>query len=82
MDDATYARLLAKAQLTKDLFTFDDFLRYWAQDRPDRLALEGDDLRFTFAGLEDATARVASGLLAMGVAKGERIAWYGKNRVK
>jgi acyl-CoA synthetase (AMP-forming)/AMP-acid ligase II len=79
MDDATYARLLAKAQLTKDLFTFDDFLRYWAQDRPDRLALEGDDLRFTFAGLEDATARVASGLLAMGVAKGERIAWYGKN---
>ena len=79
MDDATYQRLLAKAQLTKDLFTFDQFLRYWADDRPDRVALEGDDLRFSFAQLEDATARVAATLGALGVAKGDRIAWFGKN---
>lgn len=79
MDDATYERLLAKAQLTKDLFTFDEFLRYWAKDRPDRIALEGDDLAFTFAELEDATARVASALLALGLKKGDRIAWFGKN---
>ncbi|MFM2301916.1 MAG: hypothetical protein RLZZ84_1652 [Pseudomonadota bacterium] len=79
MDQATYDRLLAKAQRTKDLFTFDEFLRFWAQDRPDRIAMEGDDLTFTFGELEAATARVASALLAMGIAKGDRIAWFGKN---
>jgi acyl-CoA synthetase (AMP-forming)/AMP-acid ligase II len=79
MDDATYQRLLAKAQRTKDLFTFDDFIRFWAEDRPDRLALEGDDIAFDFAGLENATGRIASALLAMGVAKGDRVCWFGKN---
>lgn len=79
MDKATYDRLLAKAQRTAHLFTFDEFLRFWAADRPERLAMEGDDLRFDYAGLEDATARVASALLAMGLVKGDRIAWFGKN---
>lgn len=79
MDDATYQRLLAKALRTRDLFTFDDFLSFWAKDRPDRVALEGDDLTFTYAELEDATARVASALTALGIRKGERIAWFGKN---
>lgn len=79
MDDATYQRLLAKAQRTKDLFTFDEFLRFWAKDRPERMAMEGDDLAFSYGELEDATARVASALLAAGVKKGERIAWFGKN---
>ena len=81
MDDLTYQRLRAKAQLTKDLFTFDQFIRHWAADRPNRVAMEGDDLAFTFAELEDVTARVASALLALGVAKGERVAWFGKNSV-
>ena len=81
MDDATYQRLLAKALRTKDLFTFDDFLSFWAKDRPDRVALEGDDLTFTYGELEDATARVASALTALGIKKGERIAWFGKNSV-
>ena len=79
MDKATYDRLLAKAQRTAHLFTFDEFLRFWAADRPERLAMEGDDLRFDYAGLEDATARVASALLAMGLVKGDRVAWFGKN---
>lgn len=79
MDQATYERLLAKAQVTRDLFTFDEFIRFWAADRPGRLALEGDDLRLTFAELEEATARVASALIALGLAKGDRIAWLGKN---
>lgn len=79
MDDVTYQRLLAKAQRTKDLFTFDDFITFWAKDRPDRVAIEGDDLAFNYAELEDATARVASALLDLGVQKGERIAWFGKN---
>ena len=81
LDQETYDRLLAKARQTADLFTFDEFLRYWAKDRPQRLAMEGDDLRYSFAELEDATARVASALLAMGLGKGDRIAWFGKNSV-
>jgi len=79
MDDATYQRLLAKALLTKDLFSFDDFISYWAKDRPDRVAIEGDDLQLNYGELEDATARVASALLALGLNKGDRIAWFGKN---
>ena len=81
MDDATYQRLLAKAQRTRDLFTFDDFITFWAKDRPDRIALDGDDLTLTYGELEDATARVASALAGMGIRKGERIAWFGKNSV-
>ena len=79
MDQATYDRLLAKAQRTADLFTFDEFLRFWAADRGERLAIEGDDLAFNYAQFEDATARVASALLALGVKPGDRIAWFGKN---
>ena len=79
MDDATYQRLLAKALLTRDLFTFDDFITYWAKDRPERTAIEGDDLSLTYGELEDATARVASALLALGLNKGDRISWFGKN---
>lgn len=79
MDQATYERLLAKATRTIDLFTFDEFIRFWAADRPGTMALDGDDLSLTYGDLEDATARVASALLAMGVKKGDRIAWFGKN---
>ena len=81
MDDATYERLLASARRTKDLFTFDEFIRFWAKDRPERIALDGDDLTLTYAGLEDATARVASALVALGLKKGDRVAWFGKNSV-
>ena len=79
MDDATYQRLLAKALLTRDLFTFDEFITYWGKDRPEHVAIEGDDLQLTYGELEDATARVASALLALGLDKGDRIAWFGKN---
>ncbi len=71
--------MLSAAQKTADLFTFDEFIRYWAQDRPERLAVEGDDIAFTYAELEEMTARVACGLAAMGLVKGDRIAWFGKN---
>ena len=79
LDKQTYDRLVEKARRTAELFTFDEFLRYWANDRPDRLAMEGDDLRYSYAELEDATARVASALLAQGLTKGDRVAWFGKN---
>ncbi|MFM5924857.1 MAG: AMP-binding protein, partial [Novosphingobium sp.] len=81
LNQETYDRLLAKARRTADLFTFDEFLQFWAKDRPESLALEGDDLRYSYAELEDASARVASFLLAQGLAKGDRIAWFGKNSV-
>ena len=79
MDQATYDRLVAKARRTIDLFTFDEFISFWGADRPDALALDGDDLSLTYGALEDATARVASALLAMGLSPGDRIAWFGKN---
>jgi acyl-CoA synthetase (AMP-forming)/AMP-acid ligase II len=62
-----------------DLLSFDEFIHYWAQDRPDRLGLAEEDRRLTYAELEDRTARVASALLAAGLKKGDRIAWLGKN---
>ncbi len=79
MDQATYARLLEKAQQTRDLFTFDDFLTHWAIDRPNRTALEADDFTLTYSQLDAATARVITALHGMGVRKGDRIAWFGKN---
>ncbi len=70
---------LTAAQETADLFSFDEFIRYWAKDRPERLAIEGDDFGLSFAELEDMTARIISGLTAMDLVKGDRIAWFGKN---
>jgi acyl-CoA synthetase (AMP-forming)/AMP-acid ligase II len=62
-----------------DILTFDDFLTHWATDRPDRLALQEEDRRFSYSELEDRTAKVASMLLATGLQKGDRIGWIGKN---
>ena len=70
---------LTTAQKTADLFSFDEFIRYWASDRPERLAVEGDDFALNYGELDDMTARIAGGLTAMGLAKGDRIAWFGKN---
>src|SRR3546814_10644582 len=62
------------------LFTFDEFLTHWAEDRPDQVALREEDRVFTYGEVEDRTARVASALLGAGLKKGDRIAWIGKNR--
>lgn len=62
-----------------DLVTFDEFLIHWAQDRPDHIALREEGRVYSYAELDDLTARVASALLAAGLAKGDRIAWIGKN---
>ncbi len=64
---------------TADLMTFDQFLTHWAGDRPTRPALSEGERRWTYADLEDRTARVATALLAAGLKKGDRIAWIGKN---
>jgi acyl-CoA synthetase (AMP-forming)/AMP-acid ligase II len=62
-----------------DMLTFDGFLRHWAADRPDRAAFLHDDRYQSYAQLDDATAKTASMLLAMGLQKGDRVAWIGKN---
>lgn len=67
------------AERTAHLYTFDEFLRFWAQDRPRGVALDGPDRVLTYGELEHATAQVVAGLQAMGIGKGDRIAWLGKN---
>ena len=67
------------ARDVSELFTFDEFLTHWAEDRPDRLAMREEDRLFTYAELEERTARVATVLLAAGLQKGDRVAWIGKN---
>jgi acyl-CoA synthetase (AMP-forming)/AMP-acid ligase II len=67
------------ARDVSELFTFDEFITHWAEDRPDRLAMREEDRLFTYGDIEERTARVASALLAAGLEKGDRIAWIGKN---
>ncbi len=67
------------ARDVSDLFTFDEFLSHWAGERPDRVALREEDRVYSYADLDDLTARVAAALLGAGLGKGDRIAWIGKN---
>jgi acyl-CoA synthetase (AMP-forming)/AMP-acid ligase II len=62
-----------------EMFTFDENLRHWAEDRPDRVAMREGEKIYTYGELEDRTARFASALIAKGLKKGDRIAWIGKN---
>jgi acyl-CoA synthetase (AMP-forming)/AMP-acid ligase II len=62
-----------------DLLSFDAFMRHWAHERPDVIALKEGDRALTYAGLEQRTAQVVAALLAQGLKKGDRIAWLGKN---
>jgi acyl-CoA synthetase (AMP-forming)/AMP-acid ligase II len=59
--------------------TFDEFIRHWAVDRPDRTALTEEDRCWSYADLEERTAKVVAMLIAMGLKKGDRIVWIGKN---
>lgn len=59
--------------------TFNEYIAHWAGERPDRIAMREEDRVFSYAELEDRTARVASMLLAAGLQKGDRVAWIGKN---
>ncbi|TSB04264.1 fatty acid--CoA ligase [Sphingorhabdus contaminans] len=64
---------------TTDILTFDDFLNYWAAEKPDGVALMEADRAQTYSGLEEATAKIATMLLSAGLKKGDRIVWIGKN---
>lgn len=64
---------------TTDILTFDDFLTYWAAEKPDGVALMEADRAQTYSGLEETTAKIATMLLSAGLKKGDRIVWIGKN---
>src|SRR3981081_2184340 len=60
--------------------TVRDLLARLAQALPDREALVyGDGPRFTFAALEQEARTIARGLMALGVARGERVALWATN---
>ena len=59
--------------------TFDAFIRHWAAERPDTVALEQDGEAITFGELEERSRRIVAMLARRGVTKGDRIAWLGKN---
>ncbi|HQS69015.1 MAG: acyl-CoA synthetase [Novosphingobium sp. 28-62-57] len=67
------------AERTAHLFTFDEFLRFWADDRPKGTALDGPDRVLNYGELEQVTAQIVGGFMAAGIGKGDRIAWLGKN---
>jgi fatty-acyl-CoA synthase len=63
----------------RDASTVGKVLERSAARRPDKLALTFADRRWTYSELDRAAGRVAAGLLALGVAPGERVAAFGKN---
>ncbi len=62
-----------------DCITFDQFITHWAKERPDQIAISQEDRHWSYAALEERTARAAAMLLDKGLQKGDRIAWIGKN---
>ena len=61
------------------LMSFDDFIRHWAEVRPERTIFEEAGEQLSFSGLERLSRHMAAAFAASGIAKGDRIAWYGKN---
>ncbi|MDN5797840.1 MAG: AMP-binding protein, partial [Intrasporangium sp.] len=59
--------------------TVDGIIRRSAHTYRDRVALLFGDREWTYAALDDAVSRAASRLLGLGLAKGDRVAAYGKN---
>src|SRR5271155_5434651 len=59
--------------------TLADIVRARAKSRRNAIAFEFEGRQTGFAELDRMTNRVANGLIALGVAKGERIAYLGKN---
>lgn len=62
-----------------DYVTFDDFLSFWAGERPDGIAIECGDRRTTYAEADLLTRKIIAFLQSQGIARGDRIAWLGKN---
>jgi acyl-CoA synthetase (AMP-forming)/AMP-acid ligase II len=61
------------------LITFDAFICHWADARGNQIALSQEGRAWSYSELEERTARAASMLMSMGIGKGDRIVWIGKN---
>ncbi len=59
--------------------TIGDLVSRSARRTPSALALHFEDRAWTYRALDDAGARVAAALLALGLRKGDRVAAFGKN---
>jgi len=64
---------------TGEFATFDEFFRHWASERGEAIAHQQGDRTTTFAEMEVRSRRIAAYLDDLGVKKGDRIAWIGKN---
>jgi acyl-CoA synthetase (AMP-forming)/AMP-acid ligase II len=62
-----------------DLLSFDGFISHWAEERPGTMAMAEEDRQLSYAELEEWTAKIVAFLSSMGLKKGDRIAWIGKN---
>jgi acyl-CoA synthetase (AMP-forming)/AMP-acid ligase II len=67
------------ADRTAHVFTFDGYLRFWAEDRPGRPALDTPDAKLDFAELDRVTTAIAGALREHGIGGGDRIAWQGRD---
>ncbi len=59
--------------------TFGDLVSEHRRSRPARVAVVDGDVRLTYVQLDDRVNQLANGLLAAGVAPGDRLAWIGQN---
>ncbi|MEO1045186.1 MAG: fatty acid--CoA ligase [Pseudomonadota bacterium] len=60
--------------------SFHDSIDYWAEKRPDHIALIDPDGAQSYAALAENSNVLAKALLGSGLEPGDRIAWLGKNR--
>ena len=59
--------------------TFDKYVRWWSEHTGAAIALEEGEQRTSFAELHHRTAQAIALFHSLGVGKGDRIAWLGKN---
>ena len=70
---------MASHAATEAAGSFCDIVREHARERGDTPAFTYGDEVITFAEIEENSNRVANALLALGIAKGERLSFLGKN---
>jgi acyl-CoA synthetase (AMP-forming)/AMP-acid ligase II len=58
---------------------FDDILNFWAGERPDVPAFEQEGQAISYAETDMLTRQLIALMQQRGIAKGDRIAWLGKN---
>ena len=64
---------------TQDFITFDEYLTYWANARPDGPALVEGDRTTSYAETDRITRQLIAFFKNHGIGKGDRIGWLGKN---